>query len=172
VRSLLVCGGWLAVITVAQTVAAPTLEIYHVKPDLFLISVIVVAMRRGGGSALAWGLAAGAVQDALSGGIIGFNLFSKPVTGFVVGLMRDKLDFANPNTQTVVTLFATLAEGAVLSVLLYAYHPPKNAFWTFTQVVIPLSVFNALVMPLVILAERVAGTAAAEWRRRESRFAQ
>jgi rod shape-determining protein MreD len=172
VRSLLVYGCWLAGIAVAQTVAAPSFEIYHVKPDLFLISVILVAMRRGGGSALAWALAAGAVQDALSGGIIGFNLFSKPVTGFVVGLMRDKLDFANPNTQTVVTLFASLAEGAVLSILLYAYQPAKSALWTFSQVVVPLSAYNSLVMPLVILAERAVGTVAAELRRRESRFAQ
>jgi hypothetical protein len=72
----------------------------------------------------------------------------------------------------VVTLFASLAEGTVLSILLYAYQPAKSALWTFSQVVVPLSVYNSLVMPLMILAERAAGTAASKLRRRESRFAQ
>ena len=165
-------GALLAAIAAAQVVLVPWIEIYHVKPDFFLISVVIVGMRMGSGSGMAWGVCAGLVQDALSGGIIGFNFLSKPVTGFVVGLLRNKLDFGNPNTQSLVTLSASLGEGVVLSILVSAYHPGKDVLWSLTQVVLPLGVYNAIVMPAVILAARVGGAVERELRRRESSFAQ
>jgi len=159
-------------IAVAQVVLAPLVEVYHVKPDFFLISVVLAGMRMGSGSGLIWGLFAGMTQDALSGGIIGFNFLCKPVTGFVVGLLRNKLDFENPNTQSVVTLTASLGEGAALAVLLSAYHPGSEAMWSISQIVIPLSLYNALIMPFVTLTERTGAVVMAELRRRESRLAE
>ena len=165
-------GALLAAIAAAQVVLVPGIEIYHIKPDLFLVSVVIVAMRMGSGSGMVWGACAGLVQDALSGGIIGFNFLSKPVTGFVVGLLRNKLDFQNPNTQSLVTLSASLGEGLVLSVLVSAYHPGKDVLWSLAQVVLPLGVYNAIVLPLVLLAARVGSAVEQELRRRESRLAQ
>ena len=47
--------------------------------------------------------------------------------GFVVGLLRNKLDFENPNTQSAVTLTASFGEGAALAVLLSAYHHRRTS---------------------------------------------
>lgn len=165
-------GALLAAVAVVQVVLLPGIEIYHVKPDLFLLSVVIVAMRMGSGNGMIWGAFAGLVQDSLSGGIVGFNFLSKPVTGFVIGLLRNKLDFDNPNTQALVTLSASLGEGAVLAVLVSAYHPGKDVLWSLGQVILPLGIYNAVVMPLLILAGRIGAAVEQELRRRESRLAE
>jgi rod shape-determining protein MreD len=140
----------LAALVVLQVALGSRLEIEQVKPDFFLLSVLLVAMGRGSSAAVAWGAAVGLVQDVLSGGIIGFNVLSKPALGYGVGLLRARLDFDNPNTQTLLTFLATLSEGAVLSVMLYAYHPANSFSTSFTAMVVPEAVYNAIIIPLAV----------------------
>lgn len=170
-RYLTVWLPWLYVLAVMQTVVAPNVEIHQVKPDLFLISVIFVGMRKGCTAATLWGMFAGLVQDVLSGGIVGFNFLSKPLIGCAVGLLRSNLDFENPNTQTVVSLAATAVEGLILSALLNAYHPSKPVLWTLYRIILPESVYNSLLLPLLATAERFAGKWSARWRRGPARMA-
>jgi rod shape-determining protein MreD len=162
----------LAFLVVLQSVMGRHLEIYHVKPDFFLISVILVAMGRGSGPATLWGAVLGLVQDVLSGGVIGLNFLTKPAVGYAVGLLRGRLDFDNPNTQTLATLSAAAAEGLVLAVLLSAYHPSKPVGWSLYSFVLPGAVYNGLLVPLLIAAGGLAVRWREEWRRRSSRMAE
>ena len=148
-------SGWglrLVVLVVLQVALGSHLEIEQVKPDFFLLSVLLVAMGRGSFAAILWGAAAGLVQDVLSAGIIGFNVLTKPALGYGVGLLRSRLDFDNPNTQTLITFLATLAEGMVLSLMLYAYHPANSFSTSFTTLVVPEAVYNAIIIPLAAMA--------------------
>ncbi len=147
-----------------QSTAAPSLEIYHVKPDFFLITVLLVAMRSGG-AAVFWAVPAGFFQDLLSGGIIGFNLISKPAVALSVGLLRGKLDFENPNTQSVVTLAAAAAEGVVMALLLEAFQPQKGASWTIARIAVPAAVYSAVVLPVLYHG----GMCAVRWVQRSRR---
>jgi rod shape-determining protein MreD len=150
VRFLSAWGLRLATLVVLQVALGRHLEIEQVKPDFFLISVLLVAMGRGSAAAIAWGAAVGLVQDVTSAGIIGFNVLTKPAVGYGVGLLRSRLDFNNPNTQTLLTLLATLAEGAVLSMMLNAYHPASSFSVSFTTLVVPEAVYNAILIPLAV----------------------
>ena len=158
-------GGWLAALIVLQASLGKYLEIASVKPDFFLISVIQVAMRGGAASATLWGLAAGFVQDVLSGGIVGFNVLTKPVAGFAVGILRAKMDFDNPNTQTLVALLVTLAEGTILAAMLQAYIPAKSMPFTVSRIVVPEAIYNGLVIPLLIPASRLLKLSYDAWRK-------
>jgi rod shape-determining protein MreD len=162
----------LALLVVLQSVMGRHLEVYHVKPDFFLISVLLVAMRRGSTPAALWGAVLGLVQDVLSGGVIGLNFLTKPAAGYAVGLLRARLDFDNPNTQTLVTLSAAAAEGLALAVLLNAYHPAKPVTWSLYSFVLPGAVYNGLLVPLLLAAGGLAGRWQEEWRRRSSRLAE
>jgi rod shape-determining protein MreD len=122
--------------------------------------------------AFVWGAAAGAFQDALSGGIVGFNLITKPMVGISVALVREKLDFNNPNTQTVVTLVAAAAEGILLAVLLNAYQPSKDLLWSIPSIVIPGAVYNSLIIPFVLLAEGSLRTSLAQLKHRPARLTE
>ena len=151
-------GPWfllLLFLAVMQTYVGGSLEVFRIKPDFFLISVFLVAMGRGAKTGALWGAVLGLVQDVLSGGVIGLNFLTKPAVGYAVGMLRSKLDFGNPNTQTLTTLGVGLAEGLVLSVLLSAYQPEKALSWTMYRIILPQSVYNSLLVPLVLPAVRL-----------------
>ncbi len=168
-RFLAAWGLRLAVLVVLQVALGSYLEIEQVKPDFFLLSVLLVAMRRGSVAAVVWGVAAGLVQDVLSAGIIGFNVLTKPALGYGVGLLRSRLDFDNPNTQTLLTFMATLSEGVVLSLMLYAYHPANSFSTSFTTMVVPEALYNAIIFPLAVSVALWAKHYFSGWRRRSLR---
>jgi rod shape-determining protein MreD len=159
----------LAVLVVLQVALGRHLEIEHVKPDFFLLSVLLVAMGRGSFAAVVWGAVAGLVQDVLSGGIIGFNVLTKPALGYGVGLLRSRLDFLNPNTQTLLTFLATLAEGVVLSMMLNAYHPANSFSTSFTTMVVPEALYNAIIIPFAAPLALWAKHYFSGWHRRSLR---
>lgn len=167
-RSLPIWIAWLAVIVTVQCSLLPGAVIFDVVPDLFLLSVILVAMRADGGPLLIWAFTAGLCQDVLSGGIVGMNVLSKPLTGMAVLLFRWKLDFRNPNTQAMVALLATLADGLILSILTSAYLPQRIALETVSQYVVPTAVLNGILFPLMLAAE----SAWRRWRQRTKRRTQ
>jgi rod shape-determining protein MreD len=169
VRFLATWGLRLALLVVLQVGLGNHLKIEQVKPDFFLLSVLLVAMGRGCSAAIVWGIVAGLVQDVLSAGIIGFNVLTKPALGYGVGLLRSRLDFDNPNTQTLLTLLATLSEGAVLSMMLYAYHPANSFSTSFTTIFVPGAVYNAIIIPLAAPSARLVKHHFSGWRRRVAR---
>ena len=71
-------------------------------------------------------------------------------------MFRSKLDFANPNTQTLVTFCATFVEGAALAVILYAYHPFNTISSTLTRVVLSEAAYNSLLLPIFVNGARAA----------------
>ena len=151
-------GPWflhLLFLAVMQTVVGGSLEVFRIKPDFFLISVVLVAMERGARAGALWGAVLGLVQDVLSGGVVGLSFLTKPAVGYAVGMLRSKLDFGNPNTQTLTTLGVGLAEGFVLSVLLSAYQPSKAVAWTMYRIILPQSIYNSLLVPLILPATRL-----------------
>ena len=167
-RSLPSWVAWLAVIVTVQCSFMPGAVIFEVVPDLFLLSVVLAAMRADGGPLMIWAFTAGLFQDVLSGGIVGMNVLSKPLTGMAVMLFRWKLDFRNPNTQAMVALLATLADGLILAILTSAYLPYRNALGTVSQYVVPTAVLNGILFPLLLAAE----SAWRQWRRRAARRMQ
>jgi rod shape-determining protein MreD len=165
VRSLPTWIAWLAVVVTVQCSFLPDALLLNVVPDLFLLSVIFAAMRADGGPLMIWACTAGLFQDVLSGGIIGMNVLSKPLTGMAVMLFRTKLDFRNPNTQAAVALLASLADGLLISILTNAYLPDRNALETVSQYVVPAAVLNGILFPLLLASEN----AWRQWRRRADR---
>ncbi len=142
---------WIApilLLLVLQTPSFQFLEIRHIKPDFFLLAVLMIGMRKGYTAGTFWGMGLGFIQDIYSGGILGFNFLTKGVTGYSVGQLCNRLDFDNPNTQVVVTLLATLAEGLVYSIIVQAFYPPKEILVSFYRAVFPVAVYNSLLIPL------------------------
>jgi rod shape-determining protein MreD len=80
--------------------------------DLPLIITVHVAMTRGKVPGMMTGLAMGYLQDAMSGGVLGFNGISKIVAGYTGGYLREKFFVRSLGHRT-----ATVA-GAVFLALL------------------------------------------------------
>lgn len=159
-------------IAVAESALGSIFEISHVKPDFFLLAAILLGMQRGPGSAALWGVMLGLVQDSLSGGVIGMNFITKPVVGAAMGLLRSKMDFANPNTQTLAGLGASLADGLMLAALVNGFHPAKAVSWSLYRIVIPGAVYNALLLPLLVPVGRYFASRLAGLKRRQVKLVQ
>ena len=80
-------------------------------PDLVLLFVLAIGMRRGETAGALWGIGLGFVEDTFSAGLPGANLLTKGLLGFAAGTLSEQLDCDNPNTQAIVAAIATLLAG-------------------------------------------------------------
>src|SRR5258706_15919208 len=78
---LTVVGG-----SVAHATLTPLISVAGVTPDLPLIMVILLALRRGPEFGCVAGFVTGLLQDATSGGLIGVQALTKGLIGFGIGV--------------------------------------------------------------------------------------
>jgi rod shape-determining protein MreD len=105
--------------------------------DLPLIIVLHIAMTRGKVPGMMTGLVIGYLQDAMSGGVLGFNGVSKIIAGYTGGYLKEKFfvrSLAHRITSVAgAVLMALLARVAVLA--LFAQPRPAlfsaQIFWGF-----------------------------------------
>ena len=167
-RSLPLWACGMALLVTFQSSVMPDRLVLGCMPDLVLLSVVLVAMRGGGTTMILWAVAAGLFQDVLSGGIAGMNTLSKPLAGTFIMLFRWKLDFRNPNTQSMAAVLATLVDGVFLSFLVSAYIPSRDIPGTMAGDILPTAAMNGILFPLLLTFEG----ALRRWRQKAERRAQ
>ena len=120
-----------------------------VKPDLALIVLVFVAVRRGSTSAQVSGFLAGLLEDILSLAPVGFNALLRTVLGFFYGLMAGSI-FVDPVLMPVLlVLVATLLKGLLSSLLVVLFRVPAPGFQIFAG---PLWIevgYNAVLAPFL-----------------------
>lgn len=81
----------------------------HVRPDLVLVLVCFYSLREGQMKGMAYGAVTGLLIDSASGFIIGPNILSKSVAGFLFSLIRQKFFFWNaPLNTLLIGLFSII----------------------------------------------------------------
>src|SRR3989442_2309638 len=103
---------------VAHATLAPALGIHGVTPDLPLIVVVLLALRQGPEFGCVAGFAAGLLQDATGGGLIGVQALTKAVIGFTMGAAGSRLAVTQPLVQVPGLVLLTVAEGLARFALL------------------------------------------------------
>lgn len=94
--------------------------------DLPLIIVIHVALSRGKVSGMVSGLFLGYFQDAMGGGVIGFNGVSKIIGGFTGGYLKDKFfarSLAHRLASVAGAVFLALLTKTAIQALFSQPHP-------------------------------------------------
>src|SRR5437764_12852927 len=145
---LTVLGGGVPPATVA-----PALGIGGVTPALPLLVVVLLALRRGPEFGCAAGFAAGLLQDAAGGGLVGVQALTRAVIGFAVGAAGARLSVTQPLVQVPGLVLLTIAEGIVRFALLQIFRFPAAFGDVMLYVVLPQALYNgflgaALVMGL------------------------
>src|SRR5437016_1603969 len=84
---------------VAQATLLPALRIADVAPDIPLIMVLLLALRRGPEFGCAAGFIAGLLQDVASGGMIGVQAMTKALVGYALGALGGRLRVTQPLVQ-------------------------------------------------------------------------
>ena len=78
------------------------------RVNLVLVAVIYVALAYGAVSGLLAGCAAGLVQDAIAGGIVGIGGLSKTIIGFFVGVLGAQFIVSTPVPRFLMFVGASL----------------------------------------------------------------
>src|SRR2546422_9060006 len=113
VLMLTVAGG-----SVAHATLTPLVSVGGVTPDLPLIMVILLALRRGPEFGCMAGFVTGLLQDAAGGGLIGVQALTKGLIGFGIGVAGGRLRLSQPLVQVPALVVPTIAEGPARLALL------------------------------------------------------
>lgn len=132
--------------------------------DLPLIITIHVAMSRGRNPGMMTGLVIGYLQDAMSGGVLGFNGISKIIAGYMGGYFKEKFFVRSMAHRTAsiagAVFMALLAKVAVLA--LFAQPRPSLFSTQFLWGFVGNTLLALLVHPLLDRFETVFGIRAEE----------
>src|SRR5437762_8030080 len=137
---------------VAHATVAPALGIGGVTPDLPLIVVVLLALRRGPEFGCAAGFVAGLLQDAATGGLLGVQALTKAVVGFAIGAAGSRLRVSQPLVQVPGLVLLSLLEGLARFGLLQLFHFPAPFGELMTYVVLPQALYNGFLGAALVLA--------------------
>lgn len=135
-----------------QTTVVPALRIGDVAPDLPLIVVVLLALRRGPELGCLAGFAMGLLQDAAGGGLIGVQALTKGLAGFLVGALAGNLRGTQPLIQVPGLALLTIVEGLARFGLLKLFHFPAPFGELMLYVVLPQALYNGFLGAALVLA--------------------
>ena len=148
-KAFLLSTGLIALAVVLQSTLLHWVAIRGVIPDLGLIILVFVAIRRGSMTAQLSGFAAGVIEDLLSLSPLGFHALIRTVVGFLYGLTVGSI-FVDPILMPVLlTIVATAFKALISSLLVSFLAIPAAGFGVFTG---PLWIemgYNAVLAPFI-----------------------
>jgi rod shape-determining protein MreD len=150
VRTLLaltVFGGGLAHATLA-----PALRVGNVAPDIPLIVVVLLALRRGPEFGCLAGFVAGLLQDVAGGGLLGVQALTKGLVGFAIGCLGGRLRVTQPLVQVPGLILLTMTEALARYALLQLFRFPAPFGDLMTFVVLPQSLYNGFIGAALVFA--------------------
>lgn len=130
----------------------PHLAVLGVKPDLVLLTVISWSLLRGAKEGMIWALVGGIGLDLLSGAPFGTSTVALVILSLVAGLGELSVFRTHIALPLISTLIATMAYDLFFMLLLYARG--CSIAWTdnLIKVVLPSTLLNVLLSPLVYKA--------------------
>ncbi|MGH7388468.1 MAG: rod shape-determining protein MreD [Candidatus Rokuibacteriota bacterium] len=137
---------------IAHATLAPALRIADVAPDIPLIVVVLLALRRGPEFGCLGGFAAGLLQDAAGGGLIGIQALTKALIGFAIGTVGGRLRVTQPLVQVPGLVLLSVLEGLARFALLKVFHFPAAFGELMAYVVLPQALYNGFLGAALVLA--------------------
>jgi rod shape-determining protein MreD len=115
-----------------QSTLLGRIAIRGVRPDLALIVLIFVSMRRGSMVGQVSGFATGFLEDLMNVSPLGFHSLMRSVTGFLYGLLSGNV-FIDPFLMPIVlTVVATILKGLIAGIVSAIFGLTASGFITFT----------------------------------------
>lgn len=137
---------------IAHATLAPALRIADVAPDIPLIVVVLLALRRGPEFGCLGGFAAGLLQDVAGGGLIGVQALTKALIGFAIGTAGGRLRVTQPLVQVPGLVLLSVLEGLARFALLKVFHFPAAFGELMSYVVLPQALYNGFLGAALVLA--------------------
>jgi rod shape-determining protein MreD len=126
------------------------LRVGDVVPDIPLVVVVMLALRRGSEFGCMAGLVSGLLQDVTTGGLIGVQALTKALTGFAIGAWAPRLSVTSPLVQVPGLVLLTLAEGLARFGLLKMFRFPAPFGELMLYQVLPQALYNGFLGAVVV----------------------
>jgi rod shape-determining protein MreD len=110
---------------VLQTVAARYVPFLAAHLDLFTVVAAGFGLARGRMTGMVAGASAGLLQDAFSGGFLGYNGISKTTVGYLSGIVGRHLIIRGFSSRILFFVLATLLDLGILAAVGYVAELPR-----------------------------------------------
>lgn len=137
-----------------QATVMPHLTLWGVKPDLMLLVVISWSLLRGTREGIVWGFIGGLCLDLFSGAPFGLSALALLIAGFFSGLGEATIFRTHVILPLATVFFASLVYDFISLLTLRTMGWPVAWLDSFTRLVLPASLLNVLLTPLVYPAMR------------------
>jgi len=115
-----------------QSTILGKIAIRGVRPDLALIVLIFVSVRRGSMVGQVSGFATGFLEDLMNVSPLGFHSLMRTVIGYVYGLLSGNM-FIDPILLPIIlTVIATILKGILAGIISAIFGIEASGFITFT----------------------------------------
>jgi rod shape-determining protein MreD len=122
----------MAICILLQSTILNRIAIRGVRPDLALIVLIFVSMRRGPMAGQVSGFATGFLEDLMNISPLGFHSLLRTVIGYVYGLLSGNV-FIDPILMPIIlTVIATILKGILAGIVSALFGLAASGFITFT----------------------------------------
>ena len=122
----------MAICILLQSTILGRIAIRGVRPDLALIVLIFVSMRRGAMVGQVSGFATGFLEDLMNVSPLGFHSLLRTVIGYVYGLLSGNV-FIDPFLMPIIlTVIATILKGILSGIVSAIFGLAASGFITFT----------------------------------------
>ncbi len=122
----------LALCVLLQSTLLNRIAIKGVRPDLALIVLIFVSMRRGSMVGQVSGFAAGIFEDLMNVSPLGFHSLMRTLIGYLYGIFAGNV-FIDPFLMPMVlTVIATILKGLLAGIISAIFGIASSGFITFT----------------------------------------
>jgi rod shape-determining protein MreD len=132
----------------------PYLTLWGVKPDLMLLVVISWSLLRGAREGIVWGFIGGLCLDLFSGTPLGLSALALLIVSFFSGLGEATIFHTHIILPLATAFFASLIYDSIFLLVLRALGWPLVWLDSFIRLVLPASLLNVLLIPLVYPAMR------------------
>jgi rod shape-determining protein MreD len=139
----------LCICILLQSTLLHAVELGGVHPDLALLVLIFVAMRRGAMVAQVSGFVSGFVEDLMSLSPLGFHALLRTVVGFLYGLLSGNV-FIDPFLMPIIlAVIATILKGFLAGIVSAVFGIASSGFIIFTGRLWIEAGYNGLVAPFL-----------------------
>ena len=136
--------------TLVQGTIVPALGFWSVVPDLPVVLVVLLALRRGPEVGCVMGFALGVAQDVLGGGPLGLHALSKSIVGFVAGDLPRWCLATNPVVPVVAAVALTVVDASLRFAVLQLFHYPAPFGELFGSVILPQAAYNGVLAAVAV----------------------
>jgi rod shape-determining protein MreD len=148
-RVTIVTAVILAGCIVLQSTLLHAINLGGVHPDLALIVLVFVSLRRGSMAGQVSGFAAGFVEDLMNVSPLGFHSLLRTVIGFLYGLLSGNV-FIDPFLMPIlITVVGTILKGFLAGIVSALFGMQGSGFIVFTGRIWIEAGYNGLVAPFL-----------------------